>query len=1287
MPRLIFKGDTNETFGKFLPTPIIDSIIIENVEPDDPVASSLQRIATVLGQPAIDTANLTKYSANMSVFFNSDDNFSIDPLIEELFNYSTDSSGNNESLYINLYILKNQIAIDELKENKFALKILASPMLYGSMLQSEFEDSGLPLSNTDFDIYSGLEGISNQVISIPFSDFEDKITFSPDYDEDGNPIIKSSYVTITGYTKAFTSIENMTIFACVSTESVADLMRYSDAIFALNFSDVSYENVVDNNNLSIFSDPLFIDVNNQFYPNIPLQALNTKYFKVENFGPTEIINSLNSLTSEYRERALGDSMLSDAIDGIDYVIAMYSNTSEFLPRLNRYKELFPSKSGATTTGRLYERFRIVVTNSNTTLLGQEEVVKRILRNFKLIDARATNFEDISSVSFDETLTDSDFAYPLAIESNVAKYVPESSSKALFPGSTEIDSGEIDRLRGEFTNLLERNLRVIRDEGSYFFTGVNPFGRGTLRNSPPVRDAMIKLTDFADAYALSFVDDYNGWRFYLFADDKEEAIEKVNSELRYVLDDYTRDLGAGPGEQDWHGIGDLTYEDDELFSYGRTTTGLYSEDFYSEGKGLRHCTTLQQVQSLVQNLITGPLTLSVPKRGDGVAGTATLSETFAIDETGVDDYELIVSDITLGFGTGVEVLTDHMQENLAVIDLFHTRTVSESGRTEGVFLVKKSYEEIFRIIIELVTGAISATVDIDDDLGTTVLDNIIHDTVIDSVETLIENSRSAMMDMFEHPSTSPFVGMTRDERTAWSEEWAKTMRIELEESVSAGIGTIQSLQFYLAQTFREAYEGTTVLCQPRFINYKRGPMTSSTLGIIGGDWSSLQSRISDGTLTVSEQANLSDAILSTFSQLADSIEERLTDFMAEASEYFRDTEYDTGGLSVLSNIDIVVKKSGFFFYDMEKYMRRGSFISRFVNVDRMLRTMDLSHEMLNNAVQVAQVHSFNLTHKTNMILNSPASADYEKASDPTDFDSMSFECQLGADGQVYKQVGAIEGGFRYSDFFSTNFLDDSTTELGDYNIEMAASTYGVQRTASHLVMRNYNFTDFADSALYGEQTWRENYRLLMYYYQMFLDDDKIFLGDPTDTEYSNNKVMLRYEIHDSSYHVLNAIIQKYIIIYEEFIKEYVEPASESCAYDEFNMQFNSFFVEGILSKFPDARNQPWYKMVSLHVLYVNMFTDLFNGSNSLMLDSANSVLDQIKPETGTLEALLNFREQAEKFYEFLLVINESSRILANEICNPSGVIVEFHQSGAFDVKSPVVDFVGDFTDTTGTPDGS
>jgi len=1293
MPRLIFKGDTNETFGKFLPTPIIDSIIIENVDPDDPIVNPLNEIASEFGQPPVVPEDLTKYSANMSVFFNSDDNFDINPLIEELFNYSTDSSGNNESLYINLYIIKNQTHIDELKGDKFALKRLATPVVNADMYQNETaEDSGL--SNTDFDIYASLSGVSNQVISIPFSDFEDKVTFSTDYDEDGNPVMKSSYVTITGYTQAFTSIQDMAIFACVSTESIADLLRYSDATYALNFSDVSYENVIDNNNLAIFSDPVFIDANNQFYPNIPLQALNTKYFKVENFGPTEIINSLNSLTSEYRERALGDSMLSDAIDGIDYVIAMYSNTSEFLPRLNRYKELFPSKSGATTTGRLYERFRIVVTNSNTTLLGQEEVVKRILRNFKLIDARATNFEDISSVSFDETLTDSDFAYPLAIESNVAKYVPESSSKALFPGSTEIDSGELDTLRAEFTSLLDREVRAIRTEGSNFFTKTSPYDRdGRLRDSTAVEAVVSKLADFADAYALNFVDDDNGWRFYLKAEDKDEAIDMVNVwALGSILQSITNDIGAGPGSEDFAGVTDP----DGPVYYGNDIDGVPTFDFYSEGKGLRHCTTNKQIQSLVQNLTTGPLTLSVPKRGDGVTGTSTLAETSAGDAEGVDDFELSIDDIVVdGTSEGVSFpLIAYMQENIATLDLFEHRLVESEGKTIGVFLAKKHYNDIYTIIRELLLEALAATADIDDDLGTTVIDNIIQDTVIDSVETLIENHSSAMMDMFDHPSTSPLVGMTRLERIIWAYEWAKTMRTELEESVSAGIGTRASLQFYLAQTFRIAYSGTNVICQPAFANYVSSvdvAEPSSILGVIYGSWSSLQGRIADGRLDMEErytQANLSDAILSTFSELADSIEEMLREFMDEALEYFSDTEYDTGGLSVLSNIDIVVKKSGFFFYDMEKYMRRGSFISRFVNVDRMLRTMDLAHEMLNNGVQVAEVHSFNLTHKTDIILNSPASANYEKASDPTDFDGMSFECQAGSTGQVYKQVGAIEGGFRYSDFFSTDFLDRSTAETDDYNIEQAASRYGVQGTMSHLVMRNYNFTDFADSALYGEQTWRENYRLLMYYYQMFLDDDKVFLGDPTDTEYSNDRVMLEYEIHDSSFHVLKAIIRKYTMIYEEFIREYVEPASEACAYDEFNTQFNSFFVEGILNKFPDARNQPWYKMVALHVIYVNMFTDIYNGSNSVMLDSANSILDQIKPETGTLEALLNFKEQAEKFYEFLQVTEESSRILANEICDGTSLnIVETHQSGVFDVKSPVVDFVGDFTDAVGTPDGS
>jgi len=157
MPRLIFKGDTNETFGKFLPTPIIDSIIIENVDPDDPIVNPLNEIASEFGQPPVVPEDLTKYSANMSVFFNSDDNFDINPLIEELFNYSTDSSGNNESLYINLYIIKNQTDIDELKGDKFALKRLAKSVVNADMYQNETaEDSGL--SNTDFDIYASLSG-------------------------------------------------------------------------------------------------------------------------------------------------------------------------------------------------------------------------------------------------------------------------------------------------------------------------------------------------------------------------------------------------------------------------------------------------------------------------------------------------------------------------------------------------------------------------------------------------------------------------------------------------------------------------------------------------------------------------------------------------------------------------------------------------------------------------------------------------------------------------------------------------------------------------------------------------------------------------------------------------------------------------------------------------------------------------------------------------------------------------------------------------------------------------
>ena len=1302
MPRLIFKGDTNETFGMFLPTPIIDSIVIELVEPDDPFISSMGRINDLLGFGAgiPDSTELTKYTINTSIFFNTDDNFDVRPLMSEIFNTTpgivTGLPGSatvtdvDESLYINIFVVNNKKNADDLKQNKMRLKDLCSGLVRADILQDAAGSAAtdLGITNSDFDIFESVLTGKDQILSVPLSDFVDTLELTTDYDEDGNPIMKSGHVSLTGYIKNFTSIKNVTMFAAISTRSIADILNLSDAQFAINFSDVTYEDVVVDNNLAKFSDPVFVDVNNQFYPNTPLQALNTKFYKTEEFGHKDIIAILKNLTDEYKLPALTDDLLSQAIDGIDYVISVYGNSTEFLPRLNRYKELFPSKSAANPTGRLYDRFRTVILNSNITAIAQEEVVKRIFRNYKIIDARTTNFDDITSVSFNELLKDDDFAYPVAIESNVAKYVPVASSPLDYPGAPEIDSEEIYGARDAFNSSLDAFATEIRDLASTYFSG---YTLGATGFRSLARTIARELADFADAYALNFVDDDRGWRVYVKAPNKATAKEIVNRDgFGDVLADFTIEAGGiGPGHPDEIGTGATT----------STVDGdrHYPAAFYDSGIGLRNAGSkqLESLKSLMHR--NDQLSLIVPKRSStgGARGIGTTEDIRSLGFTSgasVDDFDIRKSMADAGDDSDdyddINTLINKIQDNVGSIDLFQYTNVITDGvdldRPAAIFLVKKLYSQIYEEIEELVLAAFGATGDLDDDTTTTVLDDTIQNVVTSGIETFIDTVRTEATGIYYNPTTSPLAGMTTSEEIA---SWIRSRRalVNIIREIFFDRFAVESgLQFYLAQKFLMAYTTDPdddfeymVMCQPEFGPYIFDGESSENTGIVYGSWSKLQGHIADGGLAREDryaQVNAAAGLTELYSSFESEVADAISEFYTTAfSEPF--AEYDAGGLSVLEDIDIVVKKSGYFFYDMEKFIRKNSFISKYVNVDRMLRTVDLAHEMLNNGVQMKDVTYANLTFKTNIMLYSPAATDYEAASDPTNFSGMFFDNESfpGSEGKVYKSVRPLQGGFRYNNFFDATFLDDTTSEVGDISIERVISRYGISNEYSYLAMRNYNFTNFKDSALFGTQTWRDNYRLMMFYYQIFIDDDEFVLSDIHKSDTG-----LRYTIDDSTYRVLLAIVDKYLDLFDFFITEYVEPAMQQCSYDEFNSKFNSFFVDGILGDFPDERGQPWYQMVAIHAIYVNMFTDLFNGDYNTMLDSANSILDQIKPQTGTLEALLDFKEQTDRFQVFLSDVRARAVADAAETLI-SGVDTVQHFSGNFTVESTVADFIGDFTD--------
>ena len=147
----------------------------------------------------------------------------------------------------------------------------------------------------------------------------------------------------------------------------------------------------------------------------------------------------------------------------------------------------------------------------------------------------------------------------------------------------------------------------------------------------------------------------------------------------------------------------------------------------------------------------------------------------------------------------------------------------------------------------------------------------------------------------------------------------------------------------------------------------------------------------------------------------------------------------------------------------------------------------------------------------------------------------------------------------------------------------------------------------------------------------MDDDNAFINPFFKAApYSNDAVTLSIELHDNSHTMVQALNDHYQGVLDTFKDEYFDVAIEGCAYDNYNHKFNDFFTEQMLLRFPDPTTSPWFRMVAIYTLYMNIFTDAYSGDKAKMEQAANIIIESVRPETGTLSYLLEFYEQLSAF---------------------------------------------------------
>ena len=459
--------------------------------------------------------------------------------------------------------------------------------------------------------------------------------------------------------------------------------------------------------------------------------------------------------------------------------------------------------------------------------------------------------------------------------------------------------------------------------------------------------------------------------------------------------------------------------------------------------------------------------------------------------------------------------------------------------------------------------------------------------------------------------------------------------------------------------------------------------------------------------------------------------------------------DAGLFEALSNVDILVKKGGYFFYDLEKYIRKKSFMSRFVNVDYMLQAIPNAYEMTNLGVGITEVKvqvtpdtdvsqvlgqsgvgiesmafpsvegednyvassmvdndggvgtgyevrgfgsevDSNISMELKLSNVVPSSAYlFERASfvtqrktlavDPGTPFSETGDTPIDVDIQYYGYCSPYAGIATFNDLFiSDNELtylktvmpgltvDGEEPSAADLTSRILSGYTGPQaaRFASYLfsplvgleskgeysmlLPRAYNFTQFDNRSLPGNMTWRGNYRLAMFQYQYFLDDDDAYAwnylpwegGRPPDDKVID-PMTYTVNIRDHSFYVLAALYDEYILAYEDFYTNYYLKAHEYCAYDDFSGNFNDYFVEGIVAEYRDPIDQPWTRMATTFVYYLDFMTNFYGGNKALMTESAENILSTIRPETGNLEALDDFELEVRQFKEYFELQRENA----------------------------------------------
>jgi len=383
MSKLILTGDTNNNFGKLLPAPYIDKIYINEAEEE------------VTDDGDTTTITSATVDVDIEIFIRAHELSDTTTIVKQMEDLRVHWFYGRPAAY--------DLDIDDFKERKYSIQ----KFWIQTQITHNFKNmSGFSISDIAYED----DGTSTHTIV---------------YDEEGNRHLKFTYsskdeedslVVYNGTTAANrwseASVEGdetyvrgdvyLFVFAIFDTfdpdagywsgydlfpEEGEPLDDRFGRFLAIETGDTTYDAVWIDGEPAWGEQVVWVDIEDNWYDDTPLQSLASKFYSIEKVTHSEIVSSFEELLKEYETRAETDSVLQDTMDQISYVLETEGAAVDLLSHINELGRAFPSKSSATATGLLYIDYKEKINATNAVIETGTQVFRRVVINPKVIDER------------------------------------------------------------------------------------------------------------------------------------------------------------------------------------------------------------------------------------------------------------------------------------------------------------------------------------------------------------------------------------------------------------------------------------------------------------------------------------------------------------------------------------------------------------------------------------------------------------------------------------------------------------------------------------------------------------------------------------------------------------------------------------------------------------------------------------------------------------------------------------------------------------------------------------